>query len=84
MEMTDKSRSQLRKFEDEGKAMEKYQPKESSPARRRWTPAEEERLRDMLNAGKTALEISQRLKRTIQAIYARLQRIYRGRPRPQS
>ena len=64
--------------------MEKYQPSESTPARRRWTPAEEERLRDMLDAGKTALEISRRLKRTIQAIYARLQRLYRARPRPRN
>jgi hypothetical protein len=38
----------------------------------------------MLDAGKTALEISRKLKRTIQAIYARLQRIYRRRPRRQN
>jgi hypothetical protein len=45
-------------------------------ARRRWTPAEEQQFQDMLDAGKTALEISRKLRRTIRAIYARLQRIY--------
>jgi hypothetical protein len=47
--------------------------------RRRWTVSEAQQLQDMLNAGKTALEISRRLKRTIQAIYSRLQRLYRKR-----
>ena len=47
------------------------------PARRRWTPAEEKQLQDMLDAGKTAVEISRKLKRTFQAIYARLQRVCR-------
>jgi DNA-binding NarL/FixJ family response regulator len=46
---------------------------------RRWTPAEERQLQDMLDAGRTAIEISRRLKRTIQAIYAHLQRLYRRR-----
>jgi hypothetical protein len=36
----------------------------------------------MLDAGKTVREISRKLKRTIQAVYARLQRISRRRPRP--
>ena len=31
----------------------------------------------MLDAGKTAVEISRKLRRTFQAIYARLQRVYR-------
>ena len=46
-------------------------------AGRRWTPAEEKQLQDMLDAGKTAVEISRKLRRTFQAIYARLQRVYR-------
>jgi hypothetical protein len=46
------------------------------PAGRRLTPAEEKQLQDMLDAGKTAVEISLKLKRTFQAIYARLQRVY--------
>jgi hypothetical protein len=54
------------------------------PIGRRWTPDEEKQLQDMLDAGKTAVEISRKLKRTIQAIYARLQRIYRRRPRLRS
>jgi hypothetical protein len=62
--------------------MKQRQPNESTAARRLWTPAEVERLRDMLDAGKTVLEISRKLKRTIQAVYARLQRISRRRPRP--
>jgi hypothetical protein len=62
--------------------MKQRQPNESAPARRLWTPAEVERLRDMLDAGKTVLEISRKLKRTIQAVYVRLQRISRRRPRP--
>jgi hypothetical protein len=47
------------------------------PAWRRWTPAEEKQLQDMLDAGKTAVEISRKLRRTFQAIYGRLQRVYR-------
>ncbi len=54
--------------------MESQRP---TPARRRLTQAEEEQLQDMLDAGKTALEISRKLKRTLHAIYARLQRVYR-------
>ena len=62
--------------------MKQRQPKGSAAARRLWTAAEVERLRDMLDAGKTVLEISQKLKRTIMAVYAHLQRISRRRPRP--
>jgi DNA-binding NarL/FixJ family response regulator len=47
------------------------------PAGRRWTPDDDNLLQDMLAAGKTAVEIARRLKRTPQAIYARLQRLYR-------
>lgn len=62
--------------------MKQHPHGKGAPAQRRWTPVEEERLRDMMDAGKTALEISRKLKRTIRAIYARLQRIYRRPPRP--
>jgi hypothetical protein len=44
------------------------------PTEQRLTPADEEQLQDMLDAGKTALEISQKLKRSLQAIYASLWR----------
>jgi hypothetical protein len=50
-------------------------------ARPRWTPAERKQFRDMLDGGKTAKEIFRKLKRTFQAIYARLRRVYKRRPR---
>ena len=40
---------------------------------------EESQLQEMLAAGMTAPEIARKLKRTAQAIYARLQRFYRKR-----
>ena len=46
-------------------------------AGRRWTPAEGKQLQDMLDGGKTALEISRKLTRTFQALYARVRRVYR-------
>ena len=49
------------------------------PARRRWTAAEEGQLREMLDAGMTAPEIARKLNRTAQAIYGRVQRLYRKR-----
>jgi DNA-binding NarL/FixJ family response regulator len=49
------------------------------PVGRRWTPAEEKQLQDMLDAGKTADEIAVEIKRTRRAIHARLQRLYRKR-----
>jgi hypothetical protein len=49
------------------------------PAAPRWTEHDEKELLEMLNAGKTAVEIS----RTPGAIYSRLQRLYR-RQRPHS
>jgi hypothetical protein len=55
------------------------------PIGRRWTPAEEKQLQDMLDAGMKAAKVGEKLKRTRQAIYARLQRIYRNRratPKP--
>jgi DNA invertase Pin-like site-specific DNA recombinase len=49
---------------------------------RRWTPAEEKQLQDMLDAGMTAAEAAKKLGRTRQAIYARLQHLYRKRYAP--
>jgi hypothetical protein len=49
-------------------------------AGRRWTPAEGKQLQDMLDGGKTALEISRKLKRAFQAICARFRRVYKRRP----
>jgi DNA-binding CsgD family transcriptional regulator len=46
---------------------------------RAWTIAEEERLRLMLDAGKTAAEIAAELDRTRHAVYGRVQRLYRSR-----
>jgi DNA-binding NarL/FixJ family response regulator len=46
---------------------------------RRWTRAEEKQLRDLLDAGMTAAEVAAKLGRSRQAIYARLQHIYRKR-----
>jgi DNA-binding CsgD family transcriptional regulator len=50
------------------------------PAEPRWTEREERQLLEMSNAGKTAVEISRKLKRTPGAIYSRLQRLYRKQP----
>ena len=50
-----------------------------SSARRRWTSEEEQKLDELLNAGKEAAEIAVELNRTRQAVYARLQRRYRKR-----
>jgi DNA-binding NarL/FixJ family response regulator len=49
------------------------------PAGRRWTEAEERQLGEMLDAGMKVPNIARKLNRTAQAIYARLQRIYRKR-----
>ena len=51
----------------------------SAPDRRRWTSEEDKELKVMLDAGKFAPEIALKLNRTPQAIYARLQRLYRER-----
>jgi len=51
----------------------------SRPAARPWTSDEEKKLDDLLKAGKEAAEIATALQRTRQAIYARLQRLYRKR-----
>jgi hypothetical protein len=50
------------------------------PPARPWTSGEENLLRDMLEAGKTAPEIAGKVDRTRQAVYARVQRLYRQRP----
>jgi DNA-binding NarL/FixJ family response regulator len=50
------------------------------PPARPWTSAEENLLREMLEAGKTAAEIAGKLDRTHHAVYARVQRLYRKRP----
>jgi hypothetical protein len=47
------------------------------PIGRRWTPAEESSFRTM--PGMTAAEVATKLERTRQAIYARLQHLYRQR-----
>ena len=52
------------------------------PAERRWTLGEEKQLLEMLNAGKTAVEISREFNRTPGAIYWRVQRIHRRRRSP--
>ena len=62
----------------------KVQPKANkmtapSPAIRRWSSEEEQRLDELLDAGKEAAEIAVKLNRTRQAVYARLQRRYRKR-----
>jgi hypothetical protein len=52
------------------------EPAENSrPPARPWTSDEENKLRNMLDAGKTADEIAVELKRTRLAIYSRLQRL---------
>jgi hypothetical protein len=46
-------------------------------AGRLWTPAKGKQLQDMLDGGKTALEISRKLTRMFQALYSRVRRMYR-------
>jgi hypothetical protein len=58
-----------------GRAEGESQMTPSRPARRPWTAAEQRKLDDFLRAGKTAAEIATALRRTPQAIYARLQRL---------
>jgi IS30 family transposase len=45
----------------------------------RWTAAELDRLRSLLDAGKIAREIAIELNRTPSAIYGQVQRLYRKR-----
>jgi IS30 family transposase len=51
--------------------------KRSRPPARRWTSSEDDKLRDMLDVGRTADEIAVEVNRTHSAIYSRLQRLYR-------
>jgi IS30 family transposase len=55
--------------------------KRSKPPARRWTSIEDDKLRDMMDVGRTAEEIAVELNRTYPAIYSRLQRLYRKRAR---
>jgi hypothetical protein len=48
---------------------------------RRWTPDDERKLDELLDARKEASEIALALNRTRQAVYAQLQRRYRKRAR---
>jgi DNA-binding NarL/FixJ family response regulator len=66
---------------DEAPAEDKGEMRASGPTTRRWTPDEERKLDKLLDAGKEAAEIAVALNRTRQAIYARLQRLYRKRAR---
>jgi hypothetical protein len=54
----------------------------STPTRQPWTVDEQKKLDDLLDAGKTVVEIAPVLQRTRQAVYARLQRRYRKRSKP--
>jgi hypothetical protein len=58
--------------------------KDSESARRPWTPEDQEELDALLNAGREAAEIAVTLNRTRQAVYARLQRLYRKQTRLQA
>jgi len=62
-----------------GRSAEGEEMSPSRPAARPWTSDEEKKLDDLLKAGKEAAEIATALQRTRQAIYARLQRLYRKR-----
>ena len=46
-------------------------------AGRLWTPAKGKQLQDMLDGGKTAVEISRKLARLFQALYSGVRRMYR-------
>jgi IS30 family transposase len=52
------------------------------PTPRRWTTDEKKKLNDLLEAGKTVVEIAPVLQRTRQAIYAQVQRRDRKRRMP--
>jgi hypothetical protein len=54
----------------------------STPTRQPWTFAEQKKLDDLLEAGKTVVEIALVLQRTRLAVYARLQRHYRKQRKP--
>jgi transposase-like protein len=52
------------------------------PTLRRWTADEKKKLDELLEAGKTVVEIAPVLQRTRQAIYGRLRRRHRKRSKP--
>jgi DNA-binding NarL/FixJ family response regulator len=54
----------------------------SPPTRQPWTLDEQKKLDDLLEAGKTIVEIAPVLHRSRQAVYAHLQRRYRKRSKP--
>jgi hypothetical protein len=54
----------------------------SERARRRWTAEEQKKLDELLDAGKTVVEIAPVLQRTRPSIYSRLQSRYRKRRKP--
>jgi hypothetical protein len=54
----------------------------STPTRQPWTADEQTKLDELLDAGKTVVEIATILQRTRLAIYAQLQRRYRKRRKP--
>jgi hypothetical protein len=54
----------------------------STPTRQPWTADEQKKLDELLDAGKTVVEIAPVLQRTRLSIYARLQRRYRKRRKP--
>jgi IS30 family transposase len=60
----------------------KSQMSPSTPTRQPWTVDEQKKLDDLLDAGKTVVEIAPVLQRTRQAVYARLQRRHRKRSKP--
>jgi len=58
------------------KSLERSKPLST---RRHWTAEEDVMVRNLMDEGKEAPEIARNLNRTPQAIYARLQRLYRRR-----
>lgn len=52
------------------------------PAGRRWTHSEDSQILDMLEAGMTANAIARKLKRTLMAVYSRMNRLRKKTPAP--
>jgi hypothetical protein len=72
-------------FRREGTAAERRKPMNpSTPIRQPWTVDQQEKLDELLEAGKTVIEIAPILQRSRLAIYARLQRNYRKQKRKPS
>jgi hypothetical protein len=64
-----------------GEPLPRQNERSKPPAARRWTFSEDDKMRDMMDIGRTADEIAVELNRTYPAIYSRLQRLYRKRAR---